>query len=456
MVLFALLWPSPITPGANWKPSNPEHPALRILLLLGMSVGLPFFLLSATAPLTQLWLTKLRPGASPYWLYALSNLGSLLGLLSYPFLIEPYTHLHTQSWMWSAGFAVFVLSCLASIYSVRRFAPSQSPAISPAADTASASVPTSQKVTWFLLAAVASVMLLSTTNVITQEVAVIPLLWVLPLCIYLLSFILCFESNRWYRPRLFHLLFVVACWQACYVLPRMAGIIPVKTQLIVFIAVLFVVCMVCHGELVRLKPSSDRLTSFYLIISAGGAAGGIFVSLLAPMIFPTFWEYDIGLVGCGVLLLWLLWRNRASWLHAGPTWLTAAELLLAPTVPLWWLATGASDLASNIFRYVYYPTLIIVAVVVLKDMLQIGRGNSSSFSRRWLPVICAAALLVEAGYLVSWARRQFAMSIANSRNFYGEFVINDFQGFGPEFHCHIMLHAQVRHGLQLLDSRYRH
>ena len=205
-----------------------------------------------------------------------------------------------------------------------------------------------------------------------------------------------------------------------------------------------------------LNHSSDRLTSFYLIISAGGAAGGIFVSLLAPMIFPTFWEYDIGLVGCGVLLLWLLWRNRASWLHAGPPWLTDAALLLAATVPHWWLATGASDLASNIFRYVYYPTLIIVAVVVLKDMLQIGRGNSSGFSRRWLPVICAAALLVEAGYLVSWARRQFAMSIANSRNFYGEFVINDFQGFGPEFHCHIMLHAQVRHGLQLLDSRYRH
>ena len=206
MALLAMRWPSPITPGANWKPSTPDYPAPHILLLLVASIGLPFFLLSATAPLTQLWLSKLRPGASPYWLYALSNFGSLLGLLSYPFVVEPYTRLHTQAWMWSGGFAVFALACLASMArTVKTVAGKPGVENNPKSEGSSSSFSTTevtrpQKWLWFLLAACASVMLLATTNVITQEVAVIPFLWVVPLCIYLVSFILCFESDRWYAP----------------------------------------------------------------------------------------------------------------------------------------------------------------------------------------------------------------------------------------------------------------
>lgn len=391
VIALAFVWPSPITPGANWKPPDPAHPAGRIVLLLAVSVGLPFFLLSATAPLTQLWLARTRPDGSPYWLYAVSNLGSLLGLVSYPFLVEPYTRLHTQSWIWSAAFAAFVFLCSASAAVARTHEERRAGGLPVA--SAATSVSPSTRALWFLLAAFASIMLLSTTNVITQEVAVIPLLWVLPLCIYLLTFILCFESERWYRPKLFHTLFVIACWHACYVLPRLIGVIPIKTQLVVFSAVLFVLCMVCNGEMVRLKPPPDRLTSFYLTISAGGAAGGVFVSLVAPLIFPSFWEYDIGLAGCGALLLWVLWRDRTSWLRAAGRWALAAGIV---------------------------------------------------------------ALLYEAGFLANLARKQFASSIYSSRNFYGEFLVNDNQDFGAQFRARTMFHAQVRHGVQLLDPAYRH
>ena len=402
MALLAIRWPSPITPGPSWKPSTPDFPAPHILLLLMASIGLPFFLLSATAPLTQLWLSKLRPGSSPYWLYALSNFGSLLGLLSYPFVVEPYTRLHTQAWMWSGGFALFVLACLGSMARVSKTTPWRAgaagnpPSESRAATSSGFSmteVTRSQRWLWFLLAACASVMLLATTNVITQEVAVIPFLWVAPLCIYLISFILCFESDRWYRRRLFHVLLIGASCLACYVLPRIVNVVSVPNQLMAFSAVLFVLCMVCHGELARLKPPPARLTSFYLTISAGGAAGGAFVSLLAPAIFPTFWEYNIGLVGCGILLLWVLWRDANSWLRAAPLRLAA---------------------------------------------------------------VFAVALLAEAGYLADWARHEFRASIVTSRNFYGEFVVKDDRDNGPEYRANLLLHAGVTHGEQFRDPRYRH
>ncbi|HEV2113621.1 MAG TPA: hypothetical protein VGR50_05695, partial [Terriglobales bacterium] len=259
-------------------------------------------------------------------------------------------------------------------------------------------------------------------------------------------------SERWYRRRLFHFLFVIACWHACFVLPRMIGVIPVQIQLIVFSAVLFVLCMVCNGELVRLKPQPDRLTSFYLIISAGGAAGGVFVSLLAPLLFRSYWEYHIGLVGCGILLFWVLRRDRDSWLRSGPAWLTGAALLGVALLPHWWLQLHPPSAA---IRYTYYLALALLAGLVLMHLVRTHRGNPPLLSRTWLATACIAALMMEAGYLMFWAHKQFVGSIFSSRNFYGEFTINDDDDSGHQLRARIILHAQVRHGSQLLDPAYR-
>src|SRR5258708_18279313 len=204
LILLSFFWPSPITPGAAWKPQADANPLVMILRFLLISVGLPFFLLSTTGPLLQHWFSRKNPGVSPYRLYSLSNLGSLLGLLSYPLLVEPLLHLRTQAWLWSVGYLLFAGICLV-------VAPWQS-----TADAFSTGKPQhqmeeslsmrptlSRQLLWVSLAACGSAMLLAATNVISQEVAVFPFLWVLPLCLYLVSFIVCFEYPSLYRRGFF-------------------------------------------------------------------------------------------------------------------------------------------------------------------------------------------------------------------------------------------------------------
>jgi hypothetical protein len=157
-------------------------------------------------------------------------------------------------------------------------------------------------------------MLLATTNLICQEIAVIPLLWVLPLCVYLLTFIICFDNQRWYRRGIFHWLYVLAFFAALTALSARAGV-HILAQISVFSAVLFSVCMVCNGELVRSKPAPEYLSTFYLMIATGGALGSIFVVLIAPRIFQQFWEFQLGLLFCGVLLFAAVLLERESWFY---------------------------------------------------------------------------------------------------------------------------------------------
>ena len=293
----------PIYPSQSLKPAGMADPTWGILSLLGLTVGLPYFLLSTTGPLLQAWYAREHKGAMPYRLYALSNAGSMFALLSYPVLFEPTLTTHQQAWTWSISYGVFVALCALTAFRSGNYEPLETAAAEPPAQKPSAR----QYAMWLLLPATASVLLLAITNHLSQNVAAIPLLWILPLSLYLLSFILCFEGSGWYRRNPYLQLLAVALGGMAYgITVDTTGNMPVWWMLVLFGLGLFTCCMVCHGELARLKPDPKYLTHFYLTISAGGALGGIFVGLLAPRIFKSFYELPLGLVLCPVLILFAL------------------------------------------------------------------------------------------------------------------------------------------------------
>ncbi len=313
LIAFAVVM-LPITPDASWKPAGDEMPALRIAMLLLATVGAPYFLLSATGPLLQQWFSRACPGRSPYRLYALSNTGSLLALLSYPFVVEPALSSTAQSWFWSLGFVVFAFACVTCGWFA---AQSQSAASVPIRDEAEVAPDRTMRVRWFVLAMLPSVMLLATTNEVCMDIAVVPFLWIIPLTLYLLSFILTFESEKFYRRK-----FVVAltafALASTSVMMAMGGSLNVLVQIVVFFGNLFAVCMMCHGELVSLKPSSRYLTSFYLTMSAGGAAGGLFVGLAAPALFNSYCELPWGIFCCILVAVGAWLRCDANFARSVP------------------------------------------------------------------------------------------------------------------------------------------
>jgi SAM-dependent methyltransferase len=310
----------PIAPSAAWKPEEAGDPTWRILLVLAASVGVPYFALSATSPLLQAWFSVTHPGRSPYRLYALSNAGSLLALASYPFLIEPELRLKTQTLAWSAGFVVFVIFGALCALRLWRAEPAAAAAEAPAGEAPSAPRPGwGTWVLWLLLPACGSVMLLAVTNQMCMDVGVVPFLWVLPLSLYLLSFIVVFNNERAYWRPVFWPLLAAAAGVMIYVLFR--GVyLGILWQVAGHSAVLFVCCMVCHGELARLKPDPRRLTAFYLMSSAGGAVGGLLVTIVAPLVFSGYRELHYGLIACLTLAAaaylherWVRGQERPVW-----------------------------------------------------------------------------------------------------------------------------------------------
>ena len=325
----------PIIPSPIFKATGSADPTPRILLLLFATVGLPYTLLSATSPLLQAWFVRARRGAVPYRLFALSNFGSMLALLSYPTLVEPRMALHSQAVAWSWGFCgVFAAVCVvAAERGVRQ------------AEVRMASIPSSlQKrqatavrgphgsptmLLWIGLAACASTLLLAVTSHLTQNVAPIPLLWVAPLSLYLLSFILCFESDRLYPRWLFLPLLVVALGVFTWGISLYEGNYPIKRLIPALCGALFVCCMVCHGELSRRRPDPRYLTQFYLMVSVGGAFGGFFVAFASPRLFRDYLELPVALIGCAALVTCVLWKlptgePRALWIRSGLALATVA------------------------------------------------------------------------------------------------------------------------------------
>jgi hypothetical protein len=296
----------PITVSSFWKPPDGAVPIPHILGLLVATIGLPYVVLSATSPLVQIWFSRVHPFRDPYRLFALSNTASLVALLCYPFLIEPRLVLRDQSRGWSILYAGFVLLMVPLAVRVsRRPEPQRTDEYgSPAARPANAAMAPARRTQlwWLVLAGVASALLLGVTNHVTENIASVPMLWLMPLTIYLLTFILCFDGQRWYTRETFFGPVLIAVGAMGWLLVDKAHQFDLLTQSVVFGFGLFLVCMFCHGELVAAKPEPRFLGRFYAIVSLGGALGSALVAFVAPVVLPSYYEVSLILVLVTLLL----------------------------------------------------------------------------------------------------------------------------------------------------------
>ncbi len=312
-LLVASLAVLPIVPGVGWKPAGDEDPTGLILGLLIATIGLPYFLLSTTGPLVQAWFARSFPAGTVYRLFALSNFASLLALIGYPFLVEPWISTRLQSWIWSLAYAVFVVLCsAAALYSLKGGNGAVGPR-APGTDGQPLSMapesPPPRWVDlfiWLLLSALGSGLLLAISNHITQNIASVPFLWLLPLTLYLLTFILCFEGSGWYSRKTFlgplAILLIAMAWG----LHADGAVLAVTLEIPLYSAGLFVCCMFLHGELARMRPEPLYLTRFYLMVARGGAVGGLLVGMIAPRVFQGYWEIGIGLLATALAAVWVL------------------------------------------------------------------------------------------------------------------------------------------------------
>jgi hypothetical protein len=416
---------APIGSAANWQPQPGADPAWAITEFLMSAIGLPFFLLSATSPLMQHWFAQAGPRRLPYRLYALSNAGSLLGLLSYPSLVEPYIALGAQRWAWVAGYGLFLVCYYFSARNVLRSAAPIALKQDAIPDSRSRGTPVDWplRLQWVGLAACASVLLLATTNLVCEDIAVSPFLLVLQLSLYLLSFIICFESDRWYRREIFYPAFVVAVAFVIVIsLPN--ATYSFLVQLAAYSAVLFAGCMVCHREAARTRPRSESLTAFYLSIAIGGTLGGIAVSLLAPRIFSNYWEYPLGVWGCIAVIWSVSVRERSSWWYRGRASLAlllfAGTALLAPAVltPLW------KDVVRLPRPIGLYAAAILIGAAIFLYALERRAPQTASAPMLIRNAARVVLALLTAGLLIPQKAALYHV-IASSRNFYGVLSVID-------------------------------
>ena len=457
----------PVTPGDSWKPRGDGNPTLEILALLTVCLGLPYFVLSSTGPLMQHWFSRTNPGVSPYRLYALSNVGSLLALVSYPFFFEPHFTRIAQARLWAWGLVGFVIFC--GLCAMKLWQASRNE-VCPSTDTSAMADPptlnsqpsTLNKLLWLLLPACASVLLLATTNKMCQDVAVIPFLWVLPLALYLLTFIICFDSPRWYMRFPFALALIAALIGMCWALFKGTDA-SLRTQILVYSAGLFICGMVCHGELCRLKPDPRYLTKFYLMIAAGGALGGLFVALVAPLVFTDYYEMHWGMLLCGLLFTAVCLREKnAAGANPSPIasrqeteWRALACVLTLAVFGgldrslVWWSKQHATIVGNRLLGL----RIGLWVVLALMAGVWVARKTFRTF-RYWHVLACVwllLGLLALAAALRLQARRSDENIVSRSRNFYGTLKVCEYRRDEPEEHYFLLQHGRITHGLQFVD-----
>ena len=449
LLLFSLLL-LPILPSDRWKPDASGVPTIQILVLLAVCVGLPYFLLSTTSPLVQSWYVRSKHGALPYRLFALSNFGSLVALLGYPLLVEPQMSAWMQGVSWSVLYGAFVVLCVVTaVLSLRAHqaghasthtetqtkeaeanaeaqtkqtdllhngnpsAKAQASKTAVASKTAESAgktdasktaessgkselplvVPTwGTRVLWLVYAALPSALLLAVTSHLTHDVATVPFLWVLPLALYLLTFILCFDADGWYRREIFFPLLVVVLGGTAWMLHRGTLAFTLVWAVVAYSTSFFVLCMVCHGEMVRSKPHPRYLTTFYLMLSVGGAVGGLFVAVISPLLFSDYHEFPILLVACAVVAVLSLLR----------------------------------DPASRFFKAWRHPVIVVMQLGVI--------------------ALCA--------WGVTKVRKSWEGKLLVQRNFYGVVRVADHTSKkDPEQNYRVLYHGAIRHGEQWLDPK---
>ena len=446
----------PILPSAWWKPAPGADPLWPILGLLTATVGLPYFLLSSTSPLLQSWYSRSTGGAMPYRFFALSNIGSMVGLLSYPIFVEPWLRNQEQAWMWSGGYVLFVAVCATVALTSRstRVAAEQQ-----AKSEDSGPAPRmSDRLLWMALAACPSALLLAMTNHLTQNIAPIPFLWVLPLVLYLLSFILCFDSDKWYRRGLFGTAAGIAlAWMAFEMVEVRIG--NIRMAVAFFSAVMFILFMVCHGELARRKPAPKHLTGFFLMVSLGGAIGGLLIGLAAPHLFNALYDLPLVVTLTSVLLLGLLWKGQnrggtpASKESAKDNRMTGVvAALLLGFVGIREIA--AMKFGAPKFLSTTYDTMCLFGLAGAAAAYLITRTRAS-FDRRLLAFVAGAAVATSVTTALvrdEWQRDADARVMV--RNFYGALKVYDTQA-ETKGAVRILKHGTIDHGEQFLDMRYR-
>ncbi len=498
LLLGAAIALLPIAPSEVWKPTGAEDPALRILLLLAVSVGLPYFVLSSTSPLVQVWFTRASGGGSPWRLYALSNIGSLAALLSYPLFFEVHWDVVEQTTLWSVAFGAFVILSLSGVWMDRHHAIAAEAKPAEAIDTAADHPGWLRRILWVLLPALASCVLLSATNHVCQDVAVVPFLWVAPLSLYLLTFIICFEHERWYArvsvlwalPAL--LLLFITCtedrlqkqpfWstfentlhkQVEPWLEKLTGMefnfssIDLTPNYIWELGwafgAMFFACMLCHGELTRLKPAPRRLTEFYLLMSAGGALGGLFVSLGAPQFFTTFAEWPISLIAvfalAGIVLLRSVWQVKTK------IWEWLLMILLAAVVIFKGWALFKLGIVSQTMleeklpmnavvpMWVLWTVIGIIAACILLLMfrsIRFGRFRIALISMLLLGVSFTVGILLMCD--LGFKREQ---KLERVRNFYGMLSVTEDYDSGLDMKYRQLSNGGIVHGMQNLGAALR-
>ncbi|MGC4007232.1 MAG: hypothetical protein QM811_30525 [Pirellulales bacterium] len=426
------------------KPTGDENPTLKILALLGICVGLPYFMLSTTGPLIQAWYGRAYPGTSPYRLFALSNFGSLLALLSFPFLFEPNLELPAMGRFWMIGFWVFAGICT---YAASRVLWTHLDQVkqqveAPRTEVA-ATPPLREKLSWIGLPAIASLTFIATSNHVCHNVPPTPFLWIIPLALYLTTFIICFDHERWYKRELF----AVACAGAILLLLSYDRIVdllwdnfayesvsdtwknwfsPARRdtlqhldvrlgyvqELVLFFGTMFLMCMICHGELVKLRPRNHAyLTEYYLMISAGGALGGLFISFVAENLFDDYYEWSLGLIACLLIACGVLGSAVKAKLATGVT-----SLRIAAAVAVFALTFGGTIWAVSQTS----PSLLARSNVVSDD-------------------------------------ESTETTVYQDRNFYGRVQVRESRYHRPEFGDDIMTFRSggIIHGEQLLDPTKR-
>jgi hypothetical protein len=326
IVCSVLFLPIGIQSFGTFSPST--SPLHNILLLLTISIGLPYFILSSTGPLIQRWLTYIEVGKLPYQLYSLSNLGSLLALISFPFLFEPLFSTTQQSNYWTLGYVIYALMMVTLLWKMSKLSLSSQQVHKRDKEVENHdSAPLLDKILWIALAMVGVILLVATTNAMTQNVPPVPFLWILPLCLYLLTFIISFHSPKWYVREYWFALFVLTACLALLMYFIGSGF-DIISQVVIYASILFIACMICHGELARLKPLVEQLTLFYLFMSLGGFLGSAFVAFIAQNIFDQFLEFPLAIIGVFVLLALSIYSQQRTRLKK-QTWLVTSNLILA-------------------------------------------------------------------------------------------------------------------------------
>ena len=414
---------------AALAPPAPGREALWVPVLFALSIGPVFFLVSAQAPLMQRWFSAHPSAGEPWALYAASNLGSFAGLIAYPLVFEPLLGVHVQAWSWSVGYAALVLLiglCAWARWGLRA-------AANESADEPVEPIPARRIGQWLVLAAVPSGLMLSTTTHLTTDVFAMPLLWVIPLGLYLLSFVAAFADRRPFAnavTRVTPLLILLAGGFA--MTSRGTGSLSLALAGVVL---LFAVAVTLHARLYDLRPPASRLTLFYLVMSAGGALGGLFTALFAPLWFDWVWEHPLLVLAVALLVPM---RPLLGWMRMDgltrPTVLTVVAVLVGFAGFLGWLLLDLDPRESPLFALLLTLAIAFCGVLVL--------GVRSAY------VAILAVLMIAHG---GWETLNQSLSGARTRSYFGVYTVRDY----PSEHQRVLAHGTTMHGMQFTDERGR-